>query len=59
MKNTIKKIIRNSNAGAKEFLLAYIDGKTSDPLLLSVLVNTIEASGHPQTAECLLYLFNK
>jgi hypothetical protein len=59
MKNTIKKIVNNSNAGAKDFLLAYIDGKTSDPMLLSILANTIEASGHPLTAECLLYLFNK
>jgi hypothetical protein len=59
MKNTIKKIVRNSNASAKDFLIAYIDGKTNDPMLLSILANTIEASGHPRTAECLLYLFNK
>ena len=59
MKKTIKSIIHNSNASAKDFLLAYIDGKTADPALLNILVNTIEASGHPLTAECLLYLFNK
>ena len=59
MKKTIKNIVRKSDASAKDFLLAYIDGKTADPALLSILVNTIETSGHPLTAECLLYLFSK
>lgn len=57
MKNTIKNIIKKSNHSATEFMLAYIDGKTNDEMIRSIIINTIETSNHPKTAEALLAMF--
>lgn len=57
MKNIIKNIIKKSNHSATEFMLAYMDGKTDDEMIRSIIINTIEASNHPKTAEALLVMF--
>ena len=57
MKNIIKNIIKKSNHSATEFMLAYMDGKTNDEMIHSIIINTIEASNHPKTAEALLAMF--
>ena len=53
MKNIIKTIIKESNHSATEFMLAYMDGKTNDEMIRSIIISTIEASNHPKTAEAL------
>lgn len=57
MKNTIKSIIRKSNHSATDFMLAYMDGKTNDAMVLSLIISTIETSNHPKTAEALRAMF--
>lgn len=57
MKNTIKSIIKKSNHSATEFMLAYIDGKTDDEMIRSIIINTIENSNHPKAAEVLQAMF--
>lgn len=57
MKNTIKNIIKKSNHSATEFMLAYIDGKTDDEMIRSIIINTIENSNHPKAAEALQAMF--
>ena len=57
MKNIIKNIIKESNHSATEFMLAYMDGKTNDEMLRTIIISTIEASNHPQTAEALQAMF--
>ena len=57
MKNIIKNIIKESNHTATELMLAYIDGKTNDEMIFSIIINTIETSGHPKTAEALQAMF--
>ncbi len=57
MKNTIKNIIKKSNHSATEFMLAYMDGKTNDEMIRSIIINTIETSNHPKAAEALQAMF--
>ena len=57
MKNIIKNIIKQSNHSATEFMLAYMDGKTNDEMIRSIIINTIETSNHPKAAEALQVMF--
>ncbi len=59
MRNTIKNIIRKSNNSATAHMLAYMDGKTSDALVLSLIVSAVENSNHPNTCDLVAYLLNK
>jgi hypothetical protein len=40
-------------------MLAYMDGMTSDLLLLSLIVSAVEESNHPNTCELVTYLLNE
>ena len=53
MKN-IRKVIENSNHSAKEFMLAYLDGKTTDPMVLSLIVNEVQYSGNMEAISELM-----
>lgn len=53
----IKDIIKESDHPMAELMTGYIDGKTSDTSLLSLIINTIEKSGHPETARLINSLY--
>lgn len=53
----IKDIIKESDHPMAELMTGYIDGKTSDTSLLSLIINTIEKSGHPQTERLIESLY--
>ena len=53
MKN-IRKVIKNSNNSAKEFMLAYLDGKTTDPMVLSLIINEVQYSNNEEAINELM-----